>query len=193
MQTPEELGSIHNFFGEISNGRRFTIIPKQLESSDYDGWHSVPKYGNPFSGKRPVSFEATSDVVINRRIDLPEQGLNPYVEGDEISSYYVHCRAITAEHPYVSLPDHLCAISAQYFVTTDSWKFTMWWDRDRAYLLNPRAISIVVCSDATSLPAICAAACGARSLRIEKETFFAVLSRRFGDALADELTRATYG
>jgi hypothetical protein len=27
---------------------------------------------------------------------------------------------------------------------------------------------------------------------VEKATFFALLARRFGDALADELTRATY-
>jgi hypothetical protein len=197
MQSAQEVDDIHEFFGGLERGSRFVVIPKRTLLDDC-GWLDTPYRYIPFDGHSALHLRTFYKVIINHSIREEDYDEDDYEDGDEIFSYFVHC--VLTDYPRMcSQSDLCCAIGAVIDNDTGTWHYKLWYDY-RADMsnfyrgCNPRcdAISFAMKGGAQSLPAICAAACTERSNRVEKATFFALLARRFGDALADELTRATY-
>lgn len=206
MQFHHDNAKIHTMFNGIIPNRKLVIIPNITTDED-NGWglHYLPYWFDRFDGTKAMHLtivEIYTSYPANQSLE------NPINAPD---TYNVICKL----HDFAGSLDYDYIMLDVYFIHQDNiWTFSLqllpegldynyfWISPDvlegnfteSFYTpLEDYAIhDIVMIADENSIPTMCANACKKRTARIEKNTFSAVLARRFGDILANDLAHIMF-
>lgn len=196
MQMTQDVSEIHEFFGGLRRGDCFAMIKEYPANEKYTGWFWRTSHYHPSNEDAALHFKVLDKTVIHR-CTLRDRS---WYMNDSTVCHEFNC--IILNVPSHETNNSRCMLHVYQSRDLGSqhhiWHYDIHWGNSTTRDVEPlisgvcttRVISFVMHSGTKSLPSICAAE-GAR--RLEKAEFFAVLARRFGDALADELARATYG
>lgn len=194
MQFHHDNAKIHTMFNEFVPNRKLVIIPN-ITLTDRKGWnrHNSPYEFDRFDGNEAIHL--TIVKIYTSYFETQSLG-NPV---DAPDTYNVVCKlhdsAGSLYYEYITLD--------AYFIHQDNiWHFSLQIlpegleDDNTGIFCTPLedyAIhDIVMVADKNSVPTLCAATCAKRATKIEKATFAAVLARRIGNTLANDLTQMMF-
>ena len=206
MQFPTTNDEIYILLNSVRRGDRVVIIPTRTDT-DSKGWDDAPDSSACIRGDESIHLLVSyidCGIILDEDDNQIMFGDPAFPENDpdnypNESTYYILDSYLMNEGTNITWSKRFRLV-ADFIKETNRWKIRLdVYNNVKDYRqvdmvsMYPSICKIMLCSGTPSvIPVLCATACAKRSTKIEKATFAAVLARRFGNTLANDLTQMMF-